>query len=696
MVTSVASFDTETRSAIDLKKAGLHRYFEDDTTSVLCLCWRLGDNRVERWDTRLSDNKGPPLALVEHIRAGGTIIAHNNGFDRHAWNDKLAPLYNLPLISIDQCDCTMARGAAMALPQSLDELGKALRAPIRKDLEGHRLMMRLSRPIGWTDEGEPLFDEDPVKHERNVDYCEADVASERAIDKIVPQLTPTERAVWRLDQKINDRGVAVDVLLTGRALDTVEIAKKRADKTMRELTQGHVHKVTEVKKIVDWLNGRGVVCESIAKGEVEEIILRTKLVDDPIAQEAIELRRAAAKSSTAKYQAILNAVCGDGRVRGSLRYHGASTGRWAGSGMQPQNFPRVLDADAVTETLNILQSIADPVEACNAIGLFVGEPMSALSRCLRAMLVAAPGRRLLGADYSNIEGRVNAWLAGEEWKVQAFRDFDAGIGEDLYVLSYAAAFGIDPTDVTKALRQIGKVMELSMGYQGGWRAFEKMGANYGVSVGQERAEELKKAWREAHPSIQQSWWDLQSAAIDAVMHPGIAVPCLSGRIRYKVAHGFLWCLLPSGRTLSYASPRIIWVVRDEKFVVKDSSYTKNDMEEVVLEAELKGKYWSVRPQVEFMGVDSTTKKWGKHQLYGGLQCENVVQAISRDILVDAMLRVEEAGYPIVLTVHDEIIAEVPDGFGSKEEFETLMAQVPAWAKGLPVAVAGWEDVRYVK
>jgi DNA polymerase len=363
--------------------------------------------------------------------------------------------------------------------------------------------------------------------------------------------------------------------------------------------------------------------------------------------------------------------------------------------MQPQNFPRVHDPDEVEATLAILRQPLTPEEACDEIALFIGEPMAALSRCLRAMIIAAPGKRLLGADYSNIEGRVNAWLAGETWKVEAFRAYDEGRGDDLYKLSYASAFAIAVADVTKDQRQIGKVMELSLGYQGGWRAFTKMAANYGVSVGQDRAEELKRAWRDAHPMIAQSWWDLQAAAIDAVFNPGLTVPVLQGRVRYKVQHGFLWCLLPSGRTLCYAAPRIVWVVRDGNFAARGTFHDQKEAEAEITPARQE-KGWSVRPQVEFDGVDSTTKKWGPHQLYGGLQCENIVQAIARDILVDAMLRLEDAGYPIVLTVHDEIIAEVDDGVGSKAEFESLMAVVPSWAEGLPVAVEGWEGTRYAK
>lgn len=667
---TVASIDFETRSTCDLRKSGLHRYFEDASTAVLCLSYRIGEGPVKQWDRDASvftPHNIPPEDLAEHIRNGGTVIAHNNAFDRTAWN-KIFP--ETPL-SIEQCDCTMARGAAMALPQGLDQLGKALKAPVKKDSAGQRLMMSMCKPKGYDEgTGAPIWNETPEQMERLAAYCDQDVETERAIDKLVPLLSPREKLVWQLDQKINDRGVQIDVVSCEAALAAVTVAKDRADKRMSKITQGHVKKCTEVAKMVRWLNDRGIPCESIAKGEVDEIIVRTEIMDDAVAKEAISLRRAAAKSSTAKYAAILNSVCKDGRVRGSLRYHGASTGRWAGSGMQPQNFPRIEDGDAVASTLKLLATCAPGAEACDAISLFLGEPMQILSKCLRSMIIAKPGHRLIGADYANIEGRVNAWLAGEHWKVSAFADFDAGKGTDLYVLAYAKAFGIDPAHVTKPQRQIGKVMELSMGFQGGWRAFEKMGANYGLSVGQERGEELKKAWREAHPAITASWWELQDAAIEAVSHPGLTIRCMFNRIAYKVMHGCLWCLLPSGRMLCYAAPRIVW-----------SEATKE---------------LSSRAGVEFDAVDSMTKNWGKHRLYGGLQCENIVQAIARDILADGMLRLETAGYPLVLTIHDENIAEMPDGKGSKEDFGRIMSITRREYEGLPVAVQSWEDRRYVK
>jgi DNA polymerase len=638
----VASIDFETRSEADLRKAGLHRYFEDESTEILCMAWRIGDGPVHSWRAGQPD----PVKLIEHVHARRLVVAHNNAFDRTCWN-KLRP--DWPPLLLEQCDCTMARGAAMALPQSLDELGKALKAPLRKDAAGHRLMMRMCRP--------PFID-DEDKLAALADYCVQDVEAERSIDRLVPLLPKTERRIWLLDQTINDRGVAVDVALVHKAHAAVQVAAEAAHKQMRHLTNGSVKKTSEVAKIVAWLAARGIPCETIAKGEIDELILRAGLHDDPVAAEVLCLRREAAKASTAKYQAIINSVCKDGRVRGSLRYHGASTGRWAGSGMQPQNFPRVRDAAAVNETLAQLN-----------LG-FAPDNLAALSQCLRAMIVAAPGHRLIGGDYANIEGRVNAWLAGEAWKVKAFADYDEGIGDDLYSLAYARAFGVEVADVTNDQRQIGKVMELSMGFQGGWRAFEKMGANYGITVGEERGEILKRLWRDAHPAITQSWWELQDAALEAVGAPGLSIPALRGRVHYKVAHGMLWCQLPSGRALVYAAPRIQWSEETEE---RPS-----------------------RPQVIFAGVDSTTKKWGPHALYGGLQCENIVQAVARDILAHGMLKVEAAGYPLVLTVHDENIAEVPNHIGSVDEFAALMESLPTWAQGLPVAVKAWEDKRYVK
>lgn len=654
MSCATAHLDVETRSTVDLKKAGLYRYFEDQTTEVICVRFRIGDGPV------LGEND---LAILDkHIAEGGLVVGHNIAFDRTAWNT----LRREPL-PVNQTDCTMARCAALNTPQGLEQAGAVLKAKITKDRAGHALMMRMCKPrslspLTWWDD-----------EERKVklgEYCAQDVSSECEIDRIVPPLSPSERQVWLLDQRINERGVQIDLEAVQRARAVAELLVADADAKMCAVTRGKVRRCSEVAKLVAWISSKGYLCETVAKGETEDLELVVDMFDDEDVRLALDLRRAAAKSSLAKYTAMANSVCRDGRVRGAFNYHGASTGRWAGRLIQLHNMPRIGDGAADVEEMLDVLARHTPGAAAMQLAKRFEQPLDVLSKALRSMLVAAEGKRFIGGDYSNIEGRVAAWLAGEDWKVEAFAAYDAGEGADLYKLAYARAFGFEVDKIDGPQRQIGKVMELSMGYQGGVRAFQKMAVNYGVRVSDERADDLKRAWRDAHPNIVQGWYALQDAAIQAVREPGLKVPVFGQRVVYLVRGGVLWCKLPSGRKLSYLRPRIVWSeATDER---------------------------PSRPQVEFDGVDSMTKKWGPHRLYGGLQFENIVQAVARDILVEGMFRLEASGYAIVLHVHDENVCELEEGVGSASELETLMTQVPTWAASLPVAVKGWEDYRYVK
>ena len=708
---TTAHHDFETRSAADLKKVGLYRYFEHSTTSVLCMSWRVGsEGPVNRWRPGDED----PYALLEHIANGGTLTAHNAAFERRAWRWLRENGHaDWPSLSAEQQDCTMARAAALALPQSLDQLGKALKTTIQKDDVGHRLMMQMCKPRKVEADGSIVWWDAPEKLERLAEYCDNDVETETAIDAMLPFLSDTERRAWLLDQKINERGVRLDVHTISRAIEVVSEAQQRADDRMWWLTDGDVKKCTETAKLVAWLNSRGVPCTSIAKGEVDEIVQSTMVLGDALAQEAIELRSAAAKSSTAKFKKMLETVQADGRARGLLNYHGASTGRWAGRLWQPQNLPRV-DADRdlpdVLRAVELLNTNKGKKDLIDSIELVTGKPMETLSKCLRAMLIASPGKKFVGGDFSNIEGRVNAWLAGETWKVEAFRQFDQGVGHDLYKVGYAASFGLDPANVTKAQRQIGKVQELALGYQGSVGAYITMGAVYGIrpaEVAEVAAattdqndwlltrskftetssygldvdvwtgiKSVVNAWRAAHPNIVQGWWDLQDAAIEAVSMPGLVVPCFGGKVKYLAKNGFLFCALPSGRVIAYASPRVAGVEQDF------------------------GNGPQRRNQVQYEGVDSKTRRWGKQALYGGKQCENIVQAIARDVMLEAMFRAEDEDFPILLTVHDELLTEVSDTSGPLDDdaltLKRIMEHLPTWAEGLPIAASTWEDQRYVK
>ena len=650
--------DFETRSAVDLRRCGVHRYAEDPSTEILCLSYRIDDGPVQRW------RPGEPAPFHGRI----PCVAHNAAFERQIANHKM------PFVRIypEDQDCTMARANALALPASLDGIGKALDAPVQKDPAGHALMLQMCRPRSK----EPLtWWEGDERIARLQAYCDQDVLAESAIDKILPRLTDDEHALWVLDQKINDRGFAIDVQVVRNALAAVDEAKRRADQKMWRLTDGAVKKCTETRKIVAWLNSRDIACESVAADEHSELICRSDLFGDPVAREVIDLRAASAK--TFKFQSMLDAVCADGRVRGSLAWNSTLSRRWTGRIVQPQNMKRIEtedDEQTVADALQILKDPMTPVERVNRLELVCGPVLQALSLVARPMIVAPAGKKLMGGDFVNVEGRVNAWLAGAGWKLDAFRAYDAGTGPDMYKVMASDCLEKPIEALTKEDRQLwGKVPELACGFQGGVNAFHKMGAKYGVRVADRMAGRIVGGWRERNVEIVASWRELQDAAIEAMRAEGCIVSCLRGQISYRHAHGFLWCQLPSGGVLAYPSPSLSWKTR----------LVTIDDEEVEINR------WGI----SYWG---TKKGWRKLDLYGGAQCAHVVSGTARDILAKAMHRLEDAGYPLVLTVHDEALTEVDEGFGSTAEFTRLMEIRSNWMGDLPITAKAWEDVAYVK
>lgn len=651
--------DFESKSAVDLKVVGLDNYSRHPTTDIWCLAWAIGDEEPEVW----TPGEPFPPRLRKHIEDGGLFFAHNAPFELALWNNVGVPRYGFPVLHVEQCRCTMAMAYSMALPGSLEKAAAAVGITEQKDMSGHRLMMQMAKPrsedpLTWWDDLEKI--------EELCDYAKQDLRVERSMAKRLMPLSQDEQALWVLDQRINNRGVGIDLPAVDAALKIVEAEKVRLDKEIQNVTGNFVSCCSEVKRLGDWIREQGVQMEGLAKANVLDAL---SLDDLPVlVRRALLLRQEAGKTSTAKLKAMREAASAqDGRVRGTMQYHGAGTGRWAGRRIQPQNFPR-----PTLKFKHVEDAIAH-FDDVDYLTMFHGQPLTVVSSCLKSMIRAAVGKDLLAADFKNIEGRALAWLAGEDWKIKAFRDYDAGIGPDLYLVSAARIYGTEPTDYNEDSieRQHGKVAELACGYQGGVGAFQTMAKTYLVKVSDTVADTIKTKWREAHPKIVQYWYALEQAALDAVLNAGKTYRVgPNGRgVFFRVSGSFLWCKLPSGRVLCYPYPTV---------------------------KAIEAPWGEMKDQVHYMTVDGLTNKWVETHTYGGKLAENVTQAICRDLLVAAIRQAEAKGYPVVLHVHDEVVSEVPNDFGSLEDFETACSTMPAWADGLPVVAKGWRGERYRK
>lgn len=685
--------DFETRSTIDLKKAGLDVYAKHPSTDVWCMAHALDYSPVSIWTPDADDSE---RELLDHVKNGGIVVAHNAAFELAIWNNVMVPKYGWPPLKPERVRCTMAMAYAMSLPGSLDNAAAALGIDYRKDQAGYRLMLQMCKP-----KADGTYRDDEESKRRLYEYCKQDVAVERELEKRMMALSAAEQNLWTLDYRINQRGIQIDIPAVEAAIKVVEAEQARLNKEMQRVTNNAVASCSAVKQLVDWIREQGVAIEGVAKADVLDVLDGDL---PPAVRKALRLRQEAAKSSTAKLKAMLECVSDDGRVRNTLQYHGAGTGRWAGRKIQVHNFPRPkLEQHEIEDILDRVLRLPIPAhEMAPYIDLFYGNPLDMISSCLRGFMTAAPGHDLIAADFANIEGRVLAWLAGEEWKLQAFREYDAGTGPDLYKLTYGRSFGIAPGDVSKDQRQVGKVMELALGYQGGVGAFQTMARGYGVEVTDDRADELKEKWRAAHPKTKQFWYDCERAAVNAVMNPGRKYQAgAEGRqVTYLVNGSFLWCRLPSGRVLCYPYPRL-----DTKLTVKNgkTGAQKTLSSSAFAKAEMPAVEWTVVRRDEnclyYMSVDSLTKKWGPTDTYGGKLVENITQAVARDLLAEAIVRLEYKGIATVMHVHDEVVVEVNSGWmttAGVHMVENIISLLPTWAEGLPVAAEGWRGKRYRK
>ena len=681
--------DLETYSETPIN-CGTHKYAEK--AEVMLWLYAIDDGEVHCWDR--TTGAPMPADLKDALEDNDVkTVWHNGGmFDTVVLCKAMG--IDLPLERVHD---TMVQALSHSLPGSLGSLCEILGvdADKSKDKDGKQLIQLFCKPRPLTNKLRRATPKThPEEWRRFIQYGKNDVAAMREIYRKLPtwNYKGNELALWHLDQTINRRGVAIDVKLALAAIEAVDAAQKDLARRTLDLTDGHVKAATQRDALLTHL----LLYYGVDLPDMQKSTLERRVEDESLPwalRELLAIRLQASTTSTSKYKTLVKAVSADGRLRGTLQFNGASrTGRWAGRLFQPQNLPRP----------SLKQEIIDAgIEALKAscADLITNNVMELTSSAIRGCIIAPPGKKLVVADLSNIEGRDQSWLAGEAWKLKAFRAFDAGTGHDLYKLAYAKSFGIRPEDVTKDQRQVGKVQELALGYEGGVGAFLTFAAAYGIdleAMGQQAydaipqdilreaegmlkwtkkqrrstfglsdqawivCESFKRSWRAAHPAIASMWGELADTVRLAIRKPGVTYTCRVLKVRRD--GNWLRIGLPSGRCLCYPSP-----------AVEDGG------------------------QISYMGNNQYTRKWSRLKTYGGKLFENVCQAVARDVLTHNMALIEQAGYEIVLTVHDEVICEAPDS----DEFNDahlsgLLANNPPWALDMPLAAAGFETYRYKK
>lgn len=653
---STLSIDFETRSAADLKECGAYIYAKHPTTDVWCMAWAFDDEEPEIW----VPSEELPQRVRDHIETGGEIRAWNAAFERRIWNEIMAKRYGAPEAAMEQFVCTMAEAAAMGLPQALGKAAEAMGLSQEKDDKGYRLMMQMARPRRIEPNGTIVWWNEPERLQRLYSYCKQDVRTEQAAAKGLRRLSPEEREMYLLTERMNDRGIRIDVPLVHAATKIVEEGTTRAARDLTKVTDGAVTEVTKTADLRRWLNEQGIEVDSVAKDKVAELLERDDLSLQVRA--ALTARAEAGKSSVAKLKTMLAAADPDDhRARGLIRYHGASTGRWTGSLVQPHNFAR----GSIKNIEQYIELVM--VGAYEQIDL-MHHPVEVVSSMLRSMMTAGPGYELISGDYSAIEARVVNWLAGQEDILDLFRR-----GVDVYKHNATVLYGIPMEEVqTFPHRQTGKFQELGCGFGMGWKkAIDAAKSTYGLDLDEATARAVVEGYRETHPKVKALWYAANDAALGAVASPGVqhSFGAPGRESTFLKAGSYLYLKLPSGRLLAYAQPML------------EDTMTK---------------YGHQVTSVVVSTVNSLTKKWERRSLYGGLIVENVTQAVARDIMAQAKLRAEKRGYLPILSVHDEVVVEVPIGFGSLEEYMEILKEPPAWAEGLPVDVEGWRGVRYRK
>lgn len=642
----ILSIDIETYSDVDLTKCGVYAYSDSPNFEILLFAYAFDEEPTQIVDFACGEQL-PERVLAALEDPAVTKAAFNAQFERTCISKYLGRR-----LSPSGWQCTAVQSAMLALPLSLDNVGEVLNIQRKKLKEGTDLVRFFSMPCkptkanGGRTRNRP--EGAPEKWERFKTYCIRDVDAEREIRQKLWKfpIPESEMELYRMDQEVNDRGILVDQQLVENAV--------LCDNQYRQMVMARAYELTGLSnpnspaQIKGWLSEHGVEAEKLDKKTVKGLISET----EGEVLEVLKLRLLMAKTSVKKYEAIERSVCSDGRVHGLLQFYGANrTGRWAGRLVQVQNLPQNHIPD-----LELARNLVKEQRFEDLDLLFDSTP-EVLSELIRTAFVPKHGCRFIVADFSAIEARVLAWFAGEQWRIDTFAE-----GGDIYCASASKMFGVPVVKhgVNGHLRQKGKIAELALGYGGAVGALTSMGA-LDMGLQEEELQPLVSQWRNSNPHITKFWWDVDADAVKAVKE---RTEVVLGNLCFTYRSGILFVTLPSGRKLSYIKPRM----------------TQNRFG---------------RESLSYEGVGKS-KKWMRIETYGPKLVENIVQATARDLLAQAMLRLRNQGFEIVMHIHDEVVLEVPEGVSGVEEICQIMSEQPDWAAGLPLRADGYECAFYKK
>jgi len=627
--------DFETKSDIDLSKAGSVKYLNGKDADIICLGYKIEDEPTELWIP------GHDLPDCVKNPDNYTWVAHNAQFDFHVWHMIGAIKYNFPSNRLQNWVDTMALCGRFTYPQALEKAGKVLELNIQKNPRGKALIKKICCPPFQYTHSE-LFE--------FYEYCKDDVRTTKQLLQALPAsaLSEDEQRIWMLTARMNLHGLPVDVKAAKQIYKLTEIYKEEQNKLLPSLTDGVITKATQAARIKKWLNNKGIKAANLQAATVETLLERLDLKDD--VRTVLTLRKELGRSSTAKFLKVIDQEY-KGRIYMNQRYYGANTGRWAGMGFQLHNLPR----SKVTDAQPIIDSFFD-------LSILEGNPIDAAKSIVRGMICAPPGYRIAAADYSSIENRILAWVAHDVKTVQLFED-----GLDQYIDMASFLYKVAYDQVTEDQRQFGKIIILGCGFGLGWKGFQKKAAEFGIFLTDAKAKAAVDAYRAMYPLVKSLWYRCHNAAIAAVRNPGTEFPV--NDIVYKVIAdrnktAWLQCKLPSSRNLYYNKPHL----HEDDFGIGVSAW----------------------------GINPYSKQWMPLKIIPGRYVENVVQALARDVLASGKLNLDHAKYKVIGSIHDEALCEVHKDNDCLKDICDLMCINPPWATGLPLAAAGMVEKRYRK